>query len=282
MIQAINYFITGIFDILLYPFGFLGDFWELLFLSIVVSLIVLLIFKWVSSPKKIKDTKNKIKSNILAIRLYKDFWKVITASFFKSLFYTFKYFLLNFGPVLILLPFLLPFFVQMDIRYGMRAYENDEVFVVKAKFNSNVYDLDIKMLDNDNFKPVLNPVFINAYEDEEHTRLIQEVNWKLKTIKNGITDIQLKVNDRIISKNLVIGKYHGALSNKKLRKSSIGHFIYPVENLLAESDQVEAVMIQYPAKSISFLGIRTHWLVYHLILVVIIVLALRKRFGVEF
>ena len=282
MIQDINYTITRIFDILLTPFGFMGDFWELLFLSILVSLIVLLIFKWISSPKKIKDAKNKIKSNILAIRLYKDFWKVITASFIKSLFYTLKYFLLNFGPVLILLPFLFPIFVQMDVRYGMRPFEEGEILSVKARFDLNVYDLDVALLDDDHFKPVMNPVFINAYEDEGRTRPIQEVNWKLKTVRNGKTQIRIRISERIISKNLVIGNYHGALSNRKFRSSSVNHFLYPVEKCFEKSDHVEAVMIQYPHKSVSVLGLRIHWLVVHLILVVVIVLGLRKRFGVEF
>ena len=282
MIQQVNFFITNIFDVILYPFRFVGDSWAILFLSILISLIVLVIFKYISSPTRIKDTKNKIKSSILAIRLYKDFWRVITGSFFKSLFYTLKYFMLNIGPVLIIIPILFPIFVQMDIRYGMRPFEPDEIFVFKAKLNSDLKDIKIRLLDSDHIKPVMNPVFINAYEDDERTRPIREVNWKLKTIKNGITDIQLKVNDRIITKNLVIGKYHGALSNKKLRKSSIDHFIYPAEKLIKNAGPVDTLYLQYPAKSVSLLGLKTHWLIYHLILVIIIVLALRKRFGVEF
>jgi hypothetical protein len=282
MIQAINTTITRIFDVLLTPFKFLGDFWELLFLSILLSLIVLLVFKWVSSPKKIKEAKNQIKSSILAIRLYKDFWKVITLSFIKSLFYTLKYFLLNFGPVLILLPFLLPFFVQMDVRYGMRPFEVGEIFSLEARFDTNVYDLDIALLDNDHFKPVMKPVFINAYKDEDRTIPIQEVDWKLKALRKGQTDIRIRVGDQIITKSLVIGKYHGALSNKKFRRSGWSHFLYPVEAVFRKSDHVEAVIMQYPHKSVSVLGLRTHWLLIHLVLVLVIVLGLRKRFGVEF
>lgn len=282
MIQTVNTTITRVFDILLIPFGLLGDFWELLFLSVLVSLIVLYVFRWISSPGKIKDAKNKIKSNILAIRLYKDFWKVITGSFFKSLFYTMKYFLLNFGPVLILLPFIFPIFVQMDIRYGMRPFHPNEVFSVKARFDANVYDLDITLLDNDHFIPVMKPVFINAYRDEDRTQPIRQVNWKLKALKTGQTDIRIRVNDQTIAKNLVIGDHQGALSNRKFRRSSIDHFIYPAERCFRASDHVESVILRYPHKNVSLLGIGIHWLVIHLVLVVVIVLGLRKRFGVEF
>jgi len=282
MIQTINYAITKIFDVFLYPFGFINDFWGILFLSVIVSFIVLIIFKYASSPKKIKDTKNKIKSSILAIRLYKDFWRVIASSFSKSLAYTFKYFFLNFGPILLIIPLLAPIFFQMDVRYGMRPFENNEIFVVKAKFNSNVFDLNIKLLASENFVPIMNPVFINAFEDEEKTIPIQEVNWKLKAVKTGVTNIQIKVNDNILKKELMIGKNKKALSNKKFRSSSIEHFLYPVESLLDESEYLESLTIHYPASSVSFMGTKIHWLIYHLILVLIIVLALRKKFGVEF
>lgn len=282
MLQTINYAITKIFDVILYPFGFINDFWGLLFLSIIVSFVVLIIFKYVSSPRKIKNAKNKIKSSILAIRLYKDFWRVIAGSFFKSLGYTFKYFFLNFGPILLIIPLLAPIFFQMDARYGMRPFKKDEIFVVKAKFNSNVFDLNIKMLKNKNFVPVMNPVFINAFEDDEKTIPIREVNWKLKTVTAGTTNIQIQVNDKILEKKLIIGRNKNALSNKKFRRSSLEHFLYPVEALLNGSKYLDSLNIHYPSRTISFMGIKAHWLVYHLILVVIIVLALRKKFGVEF
>lgn len=282
MIQVFNFLITKLFDIILYPFQFIGDFWGILFLSILVSLVVLVVYKYISSPSKIKETKNQIKSSILAIRLYKDFWRVITGSFAKSLFYTLKYFILNFGPVLIIIPILFPLFVQMDVRYGMRPFNPGEVFSLKAIFNANVNDLQITLLENRQFQPEMKPVFINAYRDEERSLPIQEVNWKLRMKDQGQTDIQVRVNDRVFSKTLVSGKYSGALSNKKFEQSYVDHFFYPVEKLFSGSQYIKSISIHYPARNISFLGFRTHWLVYHLLLVVIIVLALRKRFGVEF
>jgi hypothetical protein len=282
MLQKINHAFTRFVDVILYPFGFLGDFWALLFLSILLALIVLIIFKYISSPSRIKDTKNKIKSSILAIRLYKDFWRVITGSFLKSLFYTLKYFMLNIGPVLIILPVLFPFFVQMDVRYGMRPLKPDEIFVLKAQFNSDLKDLNIRLLDSESFKPVMKPVFINAYLDEERTRPVREVNWKLKCLKPGQADIRIEINGKTVRKNLHIGGKTRALSNRKLARSSWAHFIYPAEKLIEEPGPVRALSLRYPGKSISVLGIRMHWLIIHLVLIVVFVLALRKRFGVEF
>lgn len=287
MIQKINYFITRIFDIILYPFGFINEFWGVLFLSVLMSFVVLIIYKYVSSPTGIRDTKDKIKANILAIRIYKDFWKVILSSFFKSLFYVFKYFILNFGPVLLILPILFPAFVQMDVRYGMRGYRVGEDIAIKASFSRDPNELIVELLENDHFKPKMNPVYIDAFlgdedGDDGEKIPIREVDWKVEALKEGVASIKIKVGDRVAEKFLVIGNYRGALTNKRMKESSWWHFLYPSEELLPETDYLDNITVGYPGKNISFAGIEINWLVLNLILVVIIVLALHKRFGVEF
>jgi hypothetical protein len=248
----------------------------------------------VSSPRAIKATKNQIKSSILAIRLYKDLWKVIVISFFKSLFYTLKYFILNFGPVLLIIPILFPAFVQMDIRYGMKPFQVGDEIIVKAAFSHNPNELDIRLLDNEHFKPKMKPVFINAmiaesYDDEdntfeepERTVPVKEVNWKLEALKPGVTNLEIKVGDKIFEKRLLIGETRNAISNKKMQKSSLGHFIYPAERLLPEEGVVVNIYVKYPGKNITFGGITMHWLIINLILVVVVVIALKNRFGIEF
>lgn len=282
MIQQINYFITRLFDIILYPFSFINEFWGILFLSILMSFVVLWIYKWISSPRLIRGAKDQIKANILAIRIYKDSGKVIALSFLKSLFYIFKYFGLNLMPIIVIIPILFPAFVQMDIRYGLRPFKVGEEIVIKAAFSENPFDLDVKLQNSENFKPKMNPVFINAYKDVDRQKPIKEANWKMEATQEGITKIKIKVKDKVFEKNLIIGASRRALSNKKMEESNLEHFIYPAEKLLDGSNELKYIYIQYPGKNISFAGISTHWLVFNLILVVIVVLALKNRFGIEF
>jgi hypothetical protein len=282
MIQKINYFITRVFDIILYPFSFISEFWGILFLSILMSFVVLWIYKWVSSPRLIRATKDQIKANILAIRIYKDSGRVIAVSFLKSLLYTFKYFGLNLLPLLVIIPILFPAFVQMDVRYGLRPFKVGEEIVIKASFSENPFDLDVKLQNSENFKPKMNPVFINAYKDADRTKPIKEANWKMEAAREGNTKIKIKVKDKVFDKSLIIGASRHALSNKKMEESSFEHFLYPAEKLLDGSNELKYIYIHYPGKSISFAGISTYWWVFNLILVVIIVLALKNRFGIEF
>lgn len=273
MIQTINYAITKMFDVILYPFSFINDFWGILFLSIVSSVVVLVIYKYASSPRLIRRAKNQVKSSILSIRLYKDFWRVILASFAKSLAYTLKYFVLNVGPILFIIPILMPVFAQMDVRYGMQPFEEGKILVVKAKFNRSVEDLDVQLLANRHVEPVMNPVFIKA---------LNEVNWKLRVVNGGTTALEIKVGDRVVQKALFAGDYRGTISNKKFSRSQLDHFIYPVESLFPEDSHLEHIYVRHPGKLVSFLGTRIHWIIHYLVLVLIIVLTLRKRFNVEF
>lgn len=272
MIQKINYAITRLFDIILYPFSFINEFWGILFLSILMSFVVLWLYKWISSPRLIRKAKDRIKANILAIRLYKDSGKIIIISFFKSLFYTFKYFGLNLLPLLLIIPILFPAFVQMDIRYGMRPFQPGEEIIVKAKFNPDMQGLNIQLLDDEHYKPKMKPVFIKA---------LKEANWKLEAQEAGQAQLKIKVDDRVYEKNIWIGKTRAALSNKKMKESSWEHFLDPADKLLP-AGELEYISFKYPAGEISFAGIKTHWLVFNIILVLIIVLALKNRFGIEF
>jgi uncharacterized membrane protein (DUF106 family) len=273
MAQRFNYFLTRVFDLLLAPFAKLPPFWGIFFLSLVTSLFVLVVYRAVSSPKKVKETKNRIKAHILAIRLYRDFWKTIVSSFFKSLYYTGKYFMLNLFPLLLVLPLMFLLFVQMDVRYGMRPFQPGESIMVKASFQGEINASNAEVRPDDHFQAVMNPIYVNA---------LHEVDWKLKASRRGNTAITVTVDSTTLSKDLVIGDSLTALSNKKMVASSLAHFIYPVEKLLEAPAPIRSISIQYPARSISFLGLHTHWLVWYLILTMIIALALKNKFGVEF
>jgi len=286
MFHTINNLFTKFFDAVLTPFRLLGEFWEILFLSFVSSFIVLLVYKHASSPSKIREAKNRIKANILAIRLYKDFWQVILKSFFKSLYYTGKYFVLNFGPVLIILPLLLIPFFQMDVRYGMRSFNPGEEMVLKVSFRESPIDLNIKLLDSEYYTRVINPVFIASFDQEGDP--IREVNWKLRAKKRGNSEFNIRVGENTYRKNIAIGETGETLSGSRFFYPSPNFaqfwypFIYPVEEALSDNGVIREIWVSYPGKSISFLFIHTHWLVYYLVLVLIFVLAFRKRFGVEF
>jgi len=282
MTHKINFFLTKVFNVLLTPFNGVNDFWPILILSVILSFIILYILKFISFPKKIVESKEKIKANIFAIRIYKDFWKVIVSSFFKSLFHTFRYFIFNFAPFLIIIPLLLPVFSQMEVRYGMRPFNPGETFVLKADLEKEYLKSEVSLDENESVKPKMRPVFINAWLDEEKTKSISVANWKLEAVKEGNVKLGIRIGERVFYKSIVVGTSQDPLSNRKYRDSNLNHFFYPVESLIENNEVLKSLKISYPGKLVNFLGIKMHWILWNLVIVLIVILAFRKRFGVEF
>ena len=274
-----NLLVTKIFDYILYPFSFLNPFWAILFLSFVSSIVVLIIYAAVSSPTKIKDAKDKIKGHILAIRIYRDHWKVLLLSFVKSLFYTLKYFTLNFFPIIFILPILFFVFAQMEVRYGYRPFVKGEDTVVKVRFTDD-FDLDsseIKLQQTNSVKEKIPPVFVNA---------LNEADYVLKIENDKPFTLSFDINGKIYKKKFAVLKKKGnkseALGIKTFYVSNPEVFLYPAENKVIENSEVKYIYTKYPPYRINFLGTKLHWLWHYLLWTLVIVLALKNKFGVEF
>ncbi|MDP6408481.1 MAG: hypothetical protein QGI46_03800 [Planctomycetota bacterium] len=116
--NAINGAINVLFDLALKPLELLGPEFALLVISGVFGVGALVVFKHISWQRGIKQTKDKIKGHMIAIRLYQDDLVVVLQSTGRVLARILQYLGLNFGPFV---PLALPFvFVvaQMVTRYG--------------------------------------------------------------------------------------------------------------------------------------------------------------------
>ena len=246
MAQKFNYFLTRGCDLLLAPFAKLPPFWGILFLSLLTSLFVLVVYRAVSSPKKVKDTKNQIKAHILAIRLYRDFWKIIVVSFFKSLYYTGKYFVLNLFPLLLVLPLMFLLFVQMDIRYGMRPFRVGERHHGQGRVQPGHRRAGRRAAGR--------PPFPGPDEPGVHPR---PARGRLETAgrpeRRRAPSPSASTGPRSV-KTWLSATSVPALSNKKMAASGWEHFIYPAEKLLAPAPALKYISLQYPARSIGFPG----------------------------
>ena len=118
--NAINALATKVFDLLLAPFELAGREVALLAISGIFGVLALLAFKHISWQKGIKATKDRIKGNMIAIRIYQDDLAIVGKSVGKVLLRNGQYLALNFGPFV---PLALPFVLvaaQMVVRYGFQ------------------------------------------------------------------------------------------------------------------------------------------------------------------
>lgn len=116
--NAINALFTKVFDLLLAPLELAGREVALIAISGIFGVLALLAFKHISWQKGIKATKDRIKGNMIAIRIYQDDLAIVSKSVGKVLLRNFQYLALNFGPFV---PLAIPFVLvaaQMVVRYG--------------------------------------------------------------------------------------------------------------------------------------------------------------------
>jgi hypothetical protein len=116
--NAVNQIATSIFDVVMPAFEWMGVQLALIVVSGIFGVLALVVFKQISWQGGIKDTKDKIKGHMIAIRIYQDDLVVVAVSVIKVLLRNFQYLAYNFGPIL---PLLAPFVLvlaQLVVRYG--------------------------------------------------------------------------------------------------------------------------------------------------------------------
>lgn len=259
---------TRVTEVLLYPFKTLNPFWGILWLSVISSVIILFVYKWVSSPTLIRRAKDRIKADILAIRIYKDQWKVIIVSFFSALLNVVKYFLLNLMPLIVIFPLLFFLFVQMEWRYGVRPFNPGEETLVKVKTVGS----DDVFLQPSNF-----------YREKVRVRVpaLNEVDFRIEITGKGKGVLKFKAESSEFSKEIVSSRKGEVLVPVRFSRPSLQMLLYPWEPLL-EDPEIEWVKVKYPSTRVKFLGINAHWIIWYLVLVVLLVLPVHKKFGIEF
>ncbi len=255
-------------EVLLYPFKSLHPFWGILWLSIISSVIILFIYKWISSPTLIRKAKDRIKADILAIRIYKDQWKVIIYSFFSALFNVVKYFLLNLMPLIVIFPVLFFLFVQMEWRYGVRPFKPGEETIVKVKTTDGI---DVNLQPSD------------FYREEVKVRIpaLNEVDFRVKIEGKGKGMLFFETENSKFSKEIVSSIRGVVIIPVRFSHPSLEMLLYPWEPPL-ENPEIQWIRVNYPSTTIKFLGINAHWIIWYLVLVVVLVLPVHKKFGIEF
>lgn len=273
--QTVFVWLTRVFDTVLDWIPKEWDLLPLVLLSILVGFLVLMVYKYISSPRLIKKSKEKIKAHILAIRLYKDEWRVILKSFVSSLIFTLRYFALNLVPLLILIPLLAPVFAQLEVRYGLAPFRPGDLVEIKATFSENLDVLEPELLPEKWYRATMAPVYVYAHH---------QAHWQIQVLQPGTFQLELKTTGGRVEKQIRCGDdaIRSALSQKKHRGHILDGLLYPVEMPLEAAAPASAVRINYPGRTFSIFGLSLHWIWLHLLIVVLVVLALKKRFGIEF
>jgi len=240
-----NGIMNTIFDILLLPFGSLPPIVGLIFLSIILGIVFLLLFKYTSPQKTLKKIKNNIKAGLYEVRLYKDDLGIIFKAN-KSLFANnAKYISCCFIPIAPMLILIFPILVQLDTRYGLAPLDEGSVaiFNVVLSEDVNMDDADVKLVLPNGIKLDAGPVRIPS-ENTFTYRLIVE--------NKGEYEAKIIVNGAEYTKRIDAGVKMPEISPMR-HKGAVDAFMYPAESPFQSDSQIESAGLMH--KRAAMLGI---------------------------
>lgn len=269
----INRIMTGLFDLVLFPFRSLDPMWGLTWVSLLVGVLMLWIFGKISNQDAIKVTRDRIRGNLIGIRLFGDDLGMLfrlQATIFGQILTYLRYTML---PMLIMLVPLVLILIQLDLRFMTRPLEPGEQTVVKVKLRE--------------LSPVSSGVELSAPDgvtiETPGVRIEseREVAWRVRIDEPGDYMLTLSTGSDNVEKQLVASGRWAKVSRERTGAGLLDKIFHPGEATIPGSNAIESVRIHYAPLALSIFGFGVNWLLFFFVASLAFGLAFKRVLGVE-
>ncbi|MEM7305674.1 MAG: hypothetical protein AAF682_03335 [Planctomycetota bacterium] len=254
--DAINRLTTKVFDVLLTPLELLGTELALILISGLFGILALLVFKQISWQKGIKGVKDKIKGDMIAIRIYQDDLLVVGGSVVKIVARNFAYLSLNFLPIL---PLMAPFVLvlaQLVVRYGFDPIPVQDPAVAMLPGEGTMLEVQLtkgREADVAGMKihlptglKAISPPVMNASDGVAFQEVI--------AIQEGEWEIEFEFADGVRSyKRIVTGEEGSRVMQPERVASFWSAWLWPAEDMFGDDSPLERVAFVYPERDLKLL-----------------------------
>lgn len=270
--KLLNTGLNGLFDLLFWPVSGLPPIWALTLVSLLAGVLMLWIFGLVSNQEAIRTIRDRIRGNLIGVRLFGDDlgvlfllqWRLIRDNvvFLK---YALIPLVVMFVPVLVII-------IQLNLRFSARPLEPGQAALVKVTMH------DAGAIE----RGVTLEAPAGVVIETEGVRVVQrrEVAWRIRAQHAGSFDLVVRSGGEELAKELRVGGGWGATSTLRTSKSFFDKLLYPGEPPIS-SAAIESVEIAYPPLDLSLFGWSVNWLVFFFILSLVSGFAFRGVLGVE-
>ncbi len=239
----------------------------------ITALFILVIYKYTSNQKAIQRIRNRIKANLLAMRLYKDSLQVTLAAQWEL----FKAGVALLGnslvPLAVMLLPMIMILAQLQSWYGYEPLGPGAEAVVTVQLHSSESLSYVKIRSISGAHIVTGPVRIQS---------LCQAAWIIQADKADGGKITFQVNDEEIEKSLAIGKaQYTQISPLRPGPIITDVLLYPVERPFKSDSSVQSVTVDYPQRAWK-VGITNSWLVDFFIMSCALALLLKNVIKVSF
>ena len=250
IIRMLNVPMNALGRVLLAPVAVLPGWLSNGIISAIVGVALLLLFKYTSNQKAIGSVRDKIKANMLALKLYKDSISVMLSSqvrIFKGagllLLHAIRPMLIMIVPMSLLLG-------QMGLWYQKRPLLEPEEALVTVQL-AGCADSDwpeVKISSIDGAEIAMGPIRVFSK---------RRVYWKVKATTSGQHNIVFLVDGHSFEKELVVGDQFMRVSIQRPALNWEDVLLNPWERPFSKDSIIQSISIDYPDRISKTSG--TNW-----------------------
>ena len=220
-------------------------------ISVVIGLLMVVMFRYTSDQKAIHIAKDHLKAHLLALRLFQDQIPVVIRSYGRILRATGRYLRLAFMPLLFVSVPLILLLAQIDRYLGSTPFETGHPFLVSARVTGAeaLGDATLEL-----------PAGLATTAPAVHVPAENEVVWRVVAERDGSFVVNVLTSAQTSAKQVVVGSGMPRLSAVRLRGPWWRRLLYSGEPALPESNLVQTIEVQYPARDIAFAGLEWNWI----------------------
>lgn len=273
LVRSFNGVVTGLFDLLFLPFRGFRPIWALLAVSLLAGALMLWIFGRVSDQEAVRRVRERIRGNLIGIRLFGDDVYLLFLLLGRVLRSTATYLRHSLVPMLVMLVPVLVILIQLDLRFSRRPLEPGVQALVKVGLRGTpaaAGEIDLEA-----------PAGIVVETPALRVEALREVAWRIRAERPGGYRLQVRAGDERVEKQLVVGSGWGVVSAVRTGQGALQMLLHPGEPPIAGSSRIASIELTYPALKLRLWGFGLDWLVVFFVASVAAGFALRPLFGVE-
>ena len=245
---------------------------DVIVISVIVGFLMVIVFRYTSDQKAIRRAKDRLKANLLAVRLFQDQLSVVLRSYVRILRATGGYLRLAFTPFLIVSIPILFLIVQLDRYLGWMPVETHRAFLLEAQLDNSA-NLDGIVLQ-------LPPELVST-APAVHVPAENMIAWRVVANREGRYKVAIVADGQASSKQVVVSGGVSRISPVRLRGTFWARMFESGESALAPSGPIRSISINYPSREITFLGGQWNWIALFFVLSLVAGFFFKTVFGIQ-
>jgi hypothetical protein len=234
---------------------------------------MLWLFGKVSNQDRIREVRDRIRGNLIAIRLFGDDLGQLFRLQGRVFGHTFVYLWRALPAFVILLIPVALIATQLHLRFQVRPLRPQETALVKVELR------DAEALRRELALEV--PEGITVETPPVRAEVIREVSWRVRADEPGDYRIAVRVGDERVEKEARVGAGWGVTSWRKTGKGAFDLLLWSGEPPIDRASRIARIDLTYPSLDVTVFGWAVHWVIIFLVVSIAAGFAFRRVLGVE-